>query len=211
MGLYSAVNKAVGDGFTAAEGPPLCGFQCGNRYQPGCLTLDPSVRIHSCEPGTGCKTHKLRDIVWLIPIVSRALDGSVMREFGAGGGSGDLAQIHELDLSDGVAVTELLKLCAEKIDDPQARARILWLIEQALTSEKKSLQLQTSNFFGDLEKLPISDLATLLQGAADRKSQELSVYSSEDKLSTGDYLLESPNTLPKRIVSCNHTVIKRPI
>ena len=210
MGLYNAVNKAAGDGFTAAEGPPLCGFQCGNRYQPGCLTLDPSARIHSCEPGTGCETHNLRNIVWLIPIVSRAPDGSVMRESGAGGGNGDLAQIHELDLSDRVAVTELLKLCAEKVDDPQTQARILWLVEQALTSETKSLHLETSNFFGDREILPIGDLATLLQGAADRKSQELSVYSSEDKLSTGDYVLEPPNLLPKRIVSCNRAVIKRP-
>ena len=201
MALYNAVNGAVGDGFTVAEGPPLCGFKCGSRYQPGCLTNDQSARIHSCEPGTDCKTLMSPDVVWLIPVVSRASDGSVMRELGAGGGSRDLTQMHELDLSDTVAVTELLKLCVEKIDDPQSRVKILWLVEQALTSGTKSLQLETSDFAGNLETLPISELATLLQSAADRKSQDFSVYSSEDRLSTEDFLPGSPKVLPKCIVS----------
>lgn len=48
-------NKFLRDsGLHVQEAPALCGFRNGNRMQPGCLTSQPDVRIHSCERGTGC-------------------------------------------------------------------------------------------------------------------------------------------------------------
>jgi hypothetical protein len=41
-------------GLDVREAPALCGFRNGNRMQPGCLTSQPDVRIHSCERGMGC-------------------------------------------------------------------------------------------------------------------------------------------------------------
>ena len=41
-------------GLNVQEAPALCGFMNGNRVQPGCLTSEANVRIHSCERGTGC-------------------------------------------------------------------------------------------------------------------------------------------------------------
>ncbi|KAL5458510.1 hypothetical protein PMIN06_003319 [Paraphaeosphaeria minitans] len=41
-------------GLDVREAPALCGFRNGNRMQPGCLTSQPNVRIHSCERGMGC-------------------------------------------------------------------------------------------------------------------------------------------------------------
>lgn len=41
-------------GLEVREAPALCGFRNGNRVQPGCLTSQDNVRIHSCERGMGC-------------------------------------------------------------------------------------------------------------------------------------------------------------
>lgn len=81
------------------EAPALTGFARGNQFQPGLLTNDDSVRLHSCEKGTRCSTMEKRGIVFISPIVAHLSAASDMAEVGIGGGGGDLEQENELVLS----------------------------------------------------------------------------------------------------------------
>lgn len=80
------------------EAPALTGFTCGNRFQPGLLTKDESVRLHSCEKGTKCSTMAKGDVVFITPIVTHLSSTSDMAEVGIGGGADDLEQNDELVL-----------------------------------------------------------------------------------------------------------------
>jgi hypothetical protein len=134
--LSSLNNKSLKDsGFEIREGPALCGFRNGNHIQPGCLTPETNVRIHSCEPGMGCPvmdddTHA--NVVHIIPIVTR-FDGTEIAELGAGGGKGDLDQTGTLDTVDAAEVGKLMELCASKIDDAQLLSKVLGLLQDALS------------------------------------------------------------------------------
>lgn len=81
----------------APEAPGLVGFMCGNTYHPGCLTLDETVRLHSCEKGNYCRTVQKSPVVWIRPIIARLPDGQDIAEVGVGGGGGDLERKAELD------------------------------------------------------------------------------------------------------------------
>lgn len=81
------------------EAPALTGFTCGNKFQPGLLTNDENVRLHSCEKGTRCSTMAKGDVIFITPIVAHISAASDMAEVGIGGGAGDLEQQEELVLS----------------------------------------------------------------------------------------------------------------
>ncbi|GAB1315854.1 DNA repair metallo-beta-lactamase domain-containing protein [Madurella fahalii] len=81
----------------APEAPGLVGFMCGNTYHPGCLTLDETVRLHSCEKGNYCQTVQKSPVVWIRPIIARLPDGLYIAEVGVGGGGDDLEREAELD------------------------------------------------------------------------------------------------------------------
>ncbi|KAI1341139.1 hypothetical protein F5Y15DRAFT_25527 [Xylariaceae sp. FL0016] len=76
----------------AKEAPFLVGFTCGNNQQKGCLTLDNSVRLHSCEKDSGCTVVETGPVVWIQPIVTHLKDGKDVMEVGLGGGGDDLEQ-----------------------------------------------------------------------------------------------------------------------
>lgn len=79
------------------EAPGLVGFMCANTYHPGCLTLDETVRLHSCEKGNYCRTVQRSPVVWIRPIITRLPAGQVVAEVGVGGGGDDLEREAELD------------------------------------------------------------------------------------------------------------------
>lgn len=81
----------------APEAAALVGFMCGNTYHPGCLTLDQTVRIHSCEKGNYCQTVQRAPVVWIQPIINRLPDGRDVADVGVGGGGEDLEREAELD------------------------------------------------------------------------------------------------------------------
>lgn len=81
------------------EAPALTGYICGNRFQPGVLTRDENVRLHSCEKGTRCATMAKGDVVWITPIIAHLSSTSDMAEIGIGGGLDDLDNKEELVLS----------------------------------------------------------------------------------------------------------------
>ncbi|KAK4103240.1 hypothetical protein N658DRAFT_514742 [Parathielavia hyrcaniae] len=75
-------NKFAPSYHLAPEAPGLAGFMCGNTYHAGCLTLDESVRLHSCEKGNYCATVKNSRVVWIQPIITRLPDGHDVAEIG---------------------------------------------------------------------------------------------------------------------------------
>jgi DNA cross-link repair 1C protein len=92
------------------EAPALSGFMCGNSPHPGCLTLDDSVRLHSCEKGTYCSVVNNAPVVWIQPIVAHLPDGRDMVELGIGGGADDLEREAELDLFSPMEISAFLEL-----------------------------------------------------------------------------------------------------
>lgn len=90
------------------EASVLAGYKCGNTDQPGILTNDQTVKLHSCEKGTSCTAIKEQNIVWIQPIVCRTRNMEVA-EVGIGGGGGDLTQKLELELDDH-SINQLIQL-----------------------------------------------------------------------------------------------------
>lgn len=140
MGLYrSLVNSAGNKGIP--EGPTLCGFDLGNRAVAGCLSDNQSSRIHSCEPGVACPAIRNSKTVYITPIVNRTKDGTEIPEVGAGGGIGDLYQIHELELPDETTLAELENLCLKHISDKERLTQMRNVLSEACRSRKKALSL----------------------------------------------------------------------
>jgi hypothetical protein len=128
-------NKFIREaGLEIHEAPVLCGFRNGNHVQPGCLTSRESVRIHSCERGTGCRVmnnDKNSMIVHIIPIVTRT-NGVELGELGAGGGKGDMDRKEEIETGDATAIGKLMEMCAKTIEDEQLLSKVLALLQQTL-------------------------------------------------------------------------------
>lgn len=96
--------------YLSAEAPNLTGFSCGNTRQHGCLTLDHTVRLHSCEKGNYCETVRNSSVVWIRPIVARLPDGQSMEELGVGGGGDDFQRDAELDYLQPAEIESLLEM-----------------------------------------------------------------------------------------------------
>lgn len=91
------------------EAPALVGFMCGNTHHAGCLTLDETVRIHSCEKGSYCQTIQNSPVVWIRPIITRLPGGQDVAEAGIGGGGEDLEREAELDYLSPLDVEDFLE------------------------------------------------------------------------------------------------------
>lgn len=92
------------------EAAALSGFKCGNARQPGCLTDDHEVRLHSCEKGLQCAAINQKT-VFIQPIIARTKFGAEIVECGVGGGGDDLNQQPELELNDNNVVEKVVNLC----------------------------------------------------------------------------------------------------
>ena len=140
MCLYRALkNNSSVNGINEAHA--LCGFELGNQWSAGCLSDKESSRIHSCEPGISCPATRSPDTVFITPIVNRTLDGTEVPELGAGGGAGDLYQVHELELPDESTLAELEKLCLQHIHDKRLLSQTRDALAEAFRSRKKTLSL----------------------------------------------------------------------
>ncbi len=87
----------------------MTGYKCGNTLQPGCLTNDTNVRLHSCERGVHCPVVLNENTVWIKPVVTRTQVGEEIEEMGIGGGGGDLTEHQELEV-DNAIIHQLLGL-----------------------------------------------------------------------------------------------------
>jgi hypothetical protein len=114
MRLYQSLNvDSGGDGLSGSyfsqEAPILTGHKVGNTDHPGILTLDATVRLHSCEKGIRC-SHLGDNIVWIRPIIARTSSGQEIGEMGIGGGGGDLTQRPEVELDSDAMIWQLMAL-----------------------------------------------------------------------------------------------------
>ncbi|KAH6609976.1 hypothetical protein Trco_003322 [Trichoderma cornu-damae] len=124
--IYNSLNTSLPDNpsnygtHLTATAAALTGFMCGNSPQPGCLTTDQNVRLHSCERGDGCATAKHSSVVRIQPVVASFPDGGVMHEAGIGGGGEDLEREMELrvpgqkDLCSLLGIIDALRNMTEK-------------------------------------------------------------------------------------------------
>ncbi|GAB1216408.1 hypothetical protein ATERTT37_005622 [Aspergillus terreus] len=151
IGLYRSLTSRDG------EGAALCGFELGNRFIPGCLSEDEHSRIHSCEPGVHCASIPSPNTVYITPIVNRTADGTRIPEVGAGGGGGDLYQVHELELPDQSAVEQLEKLCLERVTDGQVLSQMRQRLNAAFHSKRKALPLDAYGIKDD-QDVPLEHL-----------------------------------------------------
>lgn len=95
--------------FLARESPLLTGYKFGNTDQAGILTLEKSVRLHSCEKNMKCSGLN-KKTVWIRPIITRTASGQDIPEMGIGGGGGDLTQQPDLLLENNTIVDKLLAM-----------------------------------------------------------------------------------------------------
>ncbi|KZF22039.1 hypothetical protein L228DRAFT_283232 [Xylona heveae TC161] len=179
MRLYKSLT-ASGEGAPIPEAFALAGFKCGNRHHPGCLTSDPTVRLHGCERGMACSTVMSSDVVHIIPIISRLGNGLELPEVGAGGGQGDLLQVHELELSDTTAVGSLMNLCKTQVHDVEAFARVCSLISKAMLSTRQVLSLE-AGLLNKENTIPLTELIELLVKEAEE--EETNNKSAENRTS----------------------------
>ena len=197
--LYRSVARASGEGAYVQDGAALSGFTCGNREQPGCLTADGSVRLHSCERGTVCQRLESSHVVWITPIITRGSGGQEFMEMGAGGGGGDLEQVQEVEILDSSTALEFAKICSQKIADRLVREKVLALVSEAVTSGKYTLLLDGLDLQRALENMPLGDFVGLIIDMVQRSmSTKDAKANASNSLKNGN-LLEG---LPKEIVSC---------
>lgn len=179
----------VHDIYLASEAAALCGHRCGNNDNPGYLTNNQYVRLHSCEAGTGCKALDSPDVVRITPIITHSADGSDVLELGAGGGGGDLTQ-HELELDDEATAKEFLRLLLDTIKDISTREETERIFSKALLSPMQKISLDSlSSAFSD-QDLSLKDLARILTDAIRSKSGR----------QKGERNHEFKRTLPRQIV-----------
>ncbi|KAH8813293.1 beta-lactamase-like protein [Xylogone sp. PMI_703] len=108
MRLYQSLRKEGSSLGLPQDAPVLAGYTCGNNFQPGCLTDNCNVRIHSCEKELNCSALKNKSIVWIRPIVTRSPEGEEVEEIGIGGGLGDLTKRSRLEQIDLRTIKRLL-------------------------------------------------------------------------------------------------------
>ena len=103
MKIYQSLQRRTSDEQFGAsvhlcpEAPALVGYMCGNSPHAGCLTSDPSVRLHSCEKGNMCDRAQAPNVVRIQPVVARLPGGGTLAEAGVGGGGDDLERAAEID------------------------------------------------------------------------------------------------------------------
>ena len=102
--------KSGQDSYLTPTAAALTGHMCANSPQPGCLSSDPNVRLHSCERGNMCSVASGPSVVTIQPVVAHLPTGDDLAEHGVGGGGEDLEREAELTLplrQDLVALGEL--------------------------------------------------------------------------------------------------------
>lgn len=145
-----------------------------------------------------CSTVASGKAVYIIPIVTRTEDGSEVPETGAGGGSGDLYQTHELELPDESAVEQLEKLCLEQIHDREKLLQTREALFSAFKSKKRALSLNEYGLNEDSD-ISLRKLVTILSDGQSRKNIEDSSFTR--RVTSADRQDKDQCQLPNVIVS----------
>lgn len=148
------------------ESAALCGYEFGNHETPGCLTTDATARIHSCEKGAHCSViDDATKVVHITPIISRTSSGIEVAEVGAGGGQGDLDQIHELEFGDLQSITQLMAICASKIQNEEVLSKVLSLLTSSINGQGGRLRLDLSDMVDEdaSDNIPLDKITEILR------------------------------------------------
>ena len=200
-GLYEALASQKAGQTSSHEGNALFGFEYGNHYHSGCLTDDPTVRLHSCEPGTGCPALKSPGTVFITPIIQRTGKGEILPELGAGGGVGDLAQTHTyLEFSLQSSAEKLIELCTNQLEDPHLRARTVHVVKKAFESNAKALSLDDLEGHLYESELKLKELPKLLSKISNLEQSVTRSSNSQPKGSSTSSLSDADENLARRIV-----------
>ncbi|KAL7805300.1 beta-lactamase-like protein [Trichoderma aethiopicum] len=154
----------------------LTGFMCGNTPQPGCLTSDQNVRLHSCESGNICAIAKHPSVVRIQPVIASLPDGGVMQEVGIGGGGEDLEREMELGIPSWSDLQSLLEIIKALNNMPEeARGECARVLTEALASGRNlPLNINLSSSDGapstDLRRAILSIASNQSKGAPPRMS-----------------------------------------
>ncbi|KAG4429322.1 hypothetical protein IFR05_015195 [Cadophora sp. M221] len=120
-GVYKSLRGETADkkgpptSFYIPEGASLTGYTCGNGFQPGCLTTDSNVRLHSCEKGIKCPLLNEKT-VWIQPIVRRRDDGTDEAEPAVVQAGNDLSGCPQIQFDDDVDIDQLMTLFTDTSD-----------------------------------------------------------------------------------------------
>jgi len=91
--------------------------------------------------------HRSDKTVIITPLVTRH-KGVEYSEMGAGGGQGDLDQIHELELWDIAAVGSLIEFCSKKLHDkPELQQKVLAWLAKSVKQGGQNVRIDTAGFF----------------------------------------------------------------
>ncbi|KAK0629044.1 beta-lactamase-like protein [Bombardia bombarda] len=154
MRIYSSLVVKVPDSrlggqfYLSPEAAGLVGFMCGNTHHPGCLTVDESARLHSCEKGNYCSKIQNSSVVWIQPVIAHLPDGQNMAEVGVGGGGDDLECDVELDYFLPTEIDSLLEvICDTEAVSGDMKEQIRrFLLSSATSGRKLPLDLERSTF-----------------------------------------------------------------
>ena len=194
--LYGSLASENPSLFHYHEGPALFGYKNGNHFQKGCLTEDRTVRLHSCEHGTGCPALSSPTTVYITPIMNRDESGEILPEIGAGGGGGDLLQNHGyLELEDRRSVESLLEMCNKKVEDLTMRSKIRDMVNMAVGSSHKAISLDDVSLRSLKGDIKVEEFVENLVKAVSSHKKGADVNAEE----TAAERVASRNGLPCRI------------
>ena len=92
-------------------------------------------------------------------------------EVGAGGGTTELNQMHELNLNDAAAVDSLIELCGSEVPDQQTRSKTIHLINKAKKTQKMINSRRTLDVDENHETIPMAELAKHLTRLVNRDGE----------------------------------------
>lgn len=113
---------------------------------------------------------KSNNSVFIKPIITRDKTGVEVPELGAGGGKGDLYQIHELELPDEITVQRLEEILSEHITDEGVLSQTRQRLKLAFTSKHRALSLDDFGL-ADETDIPFKDLAYMLSNTKKLKDK----------------------------------------
>ncbi|KAL8811764.1 MAG: hypothetical protein Q9200_001530 [Gallowayella weberi] len=107
------------------------------------------------------KSQASKNTIWITPLINRSEKGDIP-EVGAGGGGGDLTQMHELELTDSQAGPKLIELCKDQIRDDAILSQTIRRVENALCSNKRTVALSSINDSLKDGVMPLGSIASFL-------------------------------------------------
>ncbi|KAK5996449.1 Protein artemis [Cladobotryum mycophilum] len=163
-------NKFSSDVHLTPAAAALTGYLCGNSSQPGCLTCDENVRLHSCESGNMCRIAQQKSVVRIQPVIARLPSGESILEAGVGGGGEDLereVELGALSLDDLNEVLEII--CSLPGSTEEMRSEFMKLFTLATASGRNlPLNLGISDLEDDLSANLLQTLLSIPNKTASR-------------------------------------------